>query len=46
MTGKVNNELEQIWNEAAMVKYRVQLQTAAGANEEKRTRNFSQEGQH
>jgi len=42
-TGKVNNETEEMWNEAVMAKYKVQLQPTAGANEENKNKK-SQSG--
>lgn len=43
MIGKVNSELEQMWKEAVMAKYKVQTQQTAGANEENKNKK-SQSG--
>jgi len=38
MIGEVNSEIEQMWNEAVMDKYKVQSQPTAGANEENKNK--------
>jgi hypothetical protein len=43
MIGKVNDELEQMWNEAVMAEYKVPTQpSSTGANEEKNKKSQSE----